>query len=439
MKNRVKLFIALLIAASTSFSQEVVTLEQAQAFAIAHNYEIQNAQVDELIMKKKVWEITAQGLPQVSASGQFQYFLDIPTTLVPAQTFNPSAPAGTFIGLKFGTDYNLNGTVQVSQLVFSGNYLVGLQAAKASTNLYGMLTDKKEIDVKADVAETFYTVLVLKENKKILDSTLATVQEMLDLTKKLVAEEVMVRSNAVQLELSVLQMQNAITQVESQIILAGNLLKFQMGMEITKDIEVVGELVNVSDEVSTSFEPSQNIDYQILSVQKELNLLNVKNKQANYLPSVSTFLTHQQVAQRNETDFFNGDKPWFPTTIWGVQLSIPIFSSGMRMSQVSQAKLELEKSENSLAQLDEALKLQISQALTNYKLAKASVELKLKAIDAARLVFNDNRILYNEGALSSLELTQSQNQLLMQQTEYTNAYFELIKAKIALEKLMNKL
>ncbi|MCB9196322.1 MAG: TolC family protein, partial [Flavobacteriales bacterium] len=281
--------------------------------------------------------------------------------------------------------------------------------------------------------------LVLKENKKILDSTLATVQEMLDLTKKLVAEEVMVRSNAVQLELSVLQMQNAITQVESQIILAGNLLKFQMGMEITKDIEVVGELVNVSDEVSTSFEPSQNIDYQILSVQKELNLLNVKNKQANYLPSVSTFLTHQQVAQRNETDFFNGDKPWFPTTIWGVQLSIPIFSSGMRMSQVSQAKLELEKSENSLAQLDEALKLQISQALTNYKLAKASVELKLKAIDAARLVFNDNRILYNEGALSSLELTQSQNQLLMQQTEYTNAYFELIKAKIALEKLMNKL
>lgn len=434
-----KLFVGLFLASVSVVAQETITLEKAQEFALSHNYEIQNAQVDELIMKKKVWEITAQGLPQASASGQFQNYIDIPTQLVPAQTFNPSAPEGEFIGLKFGTDYNVNGTVQVSQIVFNGNYLVGLQAAKASRSMYSLLTDKKEIDVKADVTETFYTVLVLKENKSILDSTLFTVQEMLELTQKLVEEEVMIRSNAVQLELSVLQMQNAISQVTSQIKLAENLLKFQMGMEINTPINVEGALNNMSEEVATTMDPAQNIDYQLLMAQKELNLLDVKNKKANYLPSVNAFWNHQQVAQRNETDFFNKDKPWFPTTIWGIQVSIPIFSSGMRMAQVSQAKLEVEKSENSLAQMDEALKLQMSQALTNYQLAKETVVLKEKSIEAASLVFEDNRILYNEGTLSSLELTQSQNQLLMQQTEYTNAYFELIKARIALEKLMNKL
>lgn len=434
-----KLFVGLFLASVSVVAQETITLEKAQEFALSHNYEIQNAQVDELIMKKKVWEITAQGLPQASASGQFQNYIDIPTQLVPAQTFNPSAPEGEFIGLKFGTDYNVNGTVQVSQIVFNGNYLVGLQAAKASRSMYSLLTDKKEIDVKADVTETFYTVLVLKENKSILDSTLFTVQEMLELTQKLVEEEVMIRSNAVQLELSVLQMQNAISQVTSQIKLAENLLKFQMGMEINTPINVEGALNNMSEEVATTMDPAQNIDYQLLMAQKELNLLDVKNKKANYLPSVNAFWNHQQVAQRNETDFFNKDKPWFPTTIWGIQVSIPIFSSGMRMAQVSQAKLEVEKSENSLAQMDEALKLQMSQALTNYQLAKETVVLKEKSIEAASLVFEDNRILYNEGTLSSIELTQSQNQLLMQQTEYTNAYFELIKARIALEKLMNKL
>ena len=79
---------------SIHFGQESFTLEKAQNYALANNKEIFNAKLDQKIMEAKIWETTAQGLPQVNAEGTFQNFIDIPTQVLPANAFNPMAPAG---------------------------------------------------------------------------------------------------------------------------------------------------------------------------------------------------------------------------------------------------------------------------------------------------------------------------------------------------------
>lgn len=420
------------------FAQNSFDLESAKQYALEHNQDFQNARLDELIMKKKVWETTATGLPQVSAEGQFQNYLDIPTQVLPANAFNPMAPADELVGVKFGTDYNVTASLSVSQLVFSGNYIVGLQAVKASTEMYSVLTEKKSIEIKANVTEAYFTILVLRENLSILEETLETMSNLLASTQKLVDAKVMVATNASQLELSVLQVKNGISQVNAQVSMAEDLLKYHMGMPLSNEIEVEGSLsLNKEDEM-VQVSPTQNIDYEILERQLELNELSLKNTKANYLPTLGAFLTHQQVAQRNEFNFFD-DEPWYPTTIWGLKLSVPIFSSGQRAAQVSQAKIEVEKTHNQLTTVEQGLQLQINQAITNYKLALETLALKEKSIEVAQQVFDDNQILYQEGAVSSIELTQSQSQLLQTQTEYTNALYELVKAKVALDKLANKL
>lgn len=439
MKQMKIIILAALIGLTVqNVAQNSFSLDAAKQYALEHNKDFQNARLDELIMKKKVWETTAQGLPQVSAEGKFQNYVDIPTQVLPANAFNPAAPADQLVGVKFGTDYNVNGSISVSQLVFSGNYIVGLQAVKASTELYSVLSEKKAIDIKANVTEAYYTVLVLKENRGILDETLLTMQELLSSTQKLVDEKVMVATNAKQLELSVLQVQNGIAQIDAQISMAKDLLKYQMGMPLNNTIEVEGTL-DIANEEAMQVSPNQNIDYILLENQLDLNELSLKNTKANYLPTLAAFLTHQQVAQRNEFNFFDGEQPWYPTTIWGLQLSVPIFSSGQKAAQVSQAKIEVEKTQNQLEFVEQGLQLQINQATTNYTLAQQTLELKRKSIEVAQQVFDDNQILYKEGVVSSIELTQSQSQLLQTQTEYTNALYELVKAKVALDKLANKL
>jgi outer membrane protein TolC len=430
-----KIILMFLCSAMLGYGQQSFDLASAQAYALEHNMDVNTAKLDERIIEAKIWETTAAGLPQVSAKGEFMNYIDIPTSVLPANAFNPMAPEGELVGLQFGTKYSTTGSVSVSQLIFSGNYLVGLQAVKASSQIYSQMTQKNEIDVKFNVAEAYYTVLILEKNKSILDSTLISMDELLTLTKKLVAEEVMVRTNAYQLELSVLQMQNAIQSISSQQELAKNLLKFQMGFPQEETIEVVGDIDNVSNSDAGAVSVESNIDYKILNTQLSLNELSLKNTKANYLPNLAAFFNFQKQALRNEFDFFEGGKEWYPTTLWGLTLNIPIFSSGERMAQVKQATLEVEKSELSITQFSEALKMQIFQATTNYELAQNKLALQIRSKEFAQKVLDDTQILYKEGTANSIELTQAQSQLLTEQTNYTNAMFELIKAKLALEKL----
>jgi len=441
MKNNFYAILFLLLVKS-SFSQQNFTLKQAQDYALEHNQEVLNADLDLQIAEKKVWETTASGLPQISAKGELQNFIDIPTTVLPANAFNPLAPADELVGVKFGTDYNVTGTLQVSQLLFSGNYLVGLQAAKTYTSLSKQMKDKSEQEVKSSVANAYYTVLVLQENVITLDSTLLKMKELLNTTQILVDNKVMESTNASQLQLSVLQVENGITKVKSQLEVAYSLLKMEMGMDLTTAItladtysDITNNAVNYADE---KFSSANNIDYQLLETQLKLNELSLKNTKANYLPSLAAFLSHQQVAMRNDFDFFDGDKDWFPTTVWGLTLNIPIFSSGQRASQVSQAKLEVQKTENTIAQLDKGLQLQYIQFSSQYNSAKDAFETQKRAVEVAKEILNSTEIKYKEGVVSSMELTQVQNQLLQAQTDLTNAGFELIKAKLDLDKLFNK-
>jgi outer membrane protein TolC len=112
------------------YAQEAYTLKQAIAFAIENAYSAKNAKSDVVAAKKKVNETTSIGLPQISAEGNFQNFIDIPTQVMPANAFNPLADPSLLIPVQFGTKYNTSATITASQLLFDGSYIVGLQAAK---------------------------------------------------------------------------------------------------------------------------------------------------------------------------------------------------------------------------------------------------------------------------------------------------------------------
>ncbi len=265
MKKLLLIFIPLLI--NTVYGQKSYTLAEAKKYALEHSEDVKNAKLDLQIAEKKIWETTANGLPQVSAKLDFQNFIDIPTTVIPASTFNPMAPAGEVSELKMGTEYNVNGSLQVSQLLFSGNYLVGLQASKAYSNTSKQMVEKQEIEVQHLVAEAYYTVLLLKKNKSTLDSTLLNIEKLYSDTKILVDEKVIEATSALQLELSVMQIKNTGKQIDNQISVAKNLLKFQMGLPVSENITLTEELSSFLENqeplIDGSLNASNNIDYKL--------------------------------------------------------------------------------------------------------------------------------------------------------------------------------
>ena len=145
----------------STIGQESYSLKQAKEYAIQNSTQVKNSLLDVEIAQQKIKETTATGLPQISGTVAFQNFLDVPTSLIPASSFDPAAPVDLLIPVKFGTDFNLNGTLQVSQLIFSGNYLVGLQASRTYKDISIQMVEKSELEIKAAVSEAYFTVVVL--------------------------------------------------------------------------------------------------------------------------------------------------------------------------------------------------------------------------------------------------------------------------------------
>jgi outer membrane protein len=438
-----KFILLIFISISLSgWSQKMITLEEAQSMALENNNAIKNARLDLDIAKQKIWETTAIGLPQINAEGGFQNFLELPTTVLPANAFNPMAPEDELIGIQFGTDYNVTGNITLTQLIFDGRYFVGLQASRAVSDLYKKSIKKSELDAKKSVAQAYYTIVVTQATLKTLEASYTELEKIYASTKKIADAGLLEQTDADQLSITLRSVENNLTSIKNQIEVAENLLKLEMGLELTDSIEVNQSLdyfiADAKVLAQNNFNSSANINYQLVEQQLILSRLNVKNEKAFAMPSLAGFITHQQQAMRNDFSFFESGQPWYPSTFWGLRLTIPIFSSGMRLSKINQSKLEVKKLENSLYQLDNALKIQYQQTVSNFELALTTLENEQQNVAVTEKIMRNMNIKFQERMVSSIELSQAQTQYLNAQANYVNAAYKLINAKLELNYLLNK-
>lgn len=438
--KRVSLIIALSFLGSFVFAQESVSfsLQQAQEFAIENNYKNKKAILDIDIAKKKVWETTAAGLPQVNANAKLQKFLDIPVSLAPANSFNPAAPADELIELQFGLDYSNSIGITASQLIFDGSYIVGLQAAKTYKNLSISNQIKTEIELNEAVKQAYFTVLVAEENTAVLTKSKKAVNDILNETSALYKEGLVDEESVDQLTLTVNELSTAVGIAEGQVRFARKLLKLQIGMDIankitlTEGLEVfVAEVQTVTEEKELNVE--NHVDYNLVETNMRLMKLNLRKEKYSFLPSINVFLSHEQQNMNNKFDVFNGGK-WYPMTVLGAQLTLPILTSGSRISKMSQAKIEYEKSEISAKEVEQGLLYQTQVAQSNYETNHETYVNQKANMALAKKIYDKTVLKYKEGVSSSLDLSQTQNQYLTAEGKYIKSLLDLLTSKSELQK-----
>lgn len=445
-KIRIKLFVLLSILSVNGLKAQTedrkFSLEQAIEYAYKNSYNIQSAQLDINIAKKKVRETTATGFPQISSSLKYTNFIDLATQLIPAEFFG--GDAGTFQEIQFGTKNNVNFDITASQLVFSGEYIVGLQASKAYLNLSKYQLAKSKIELKEQVANAYYIVLIALENKNILDSTLRNINKILFETQEIFKEGFVEDTDVDQLKINVSDLETNIANLNHQIDVSYKFLNFLMGMNLEQNIVLTDNLQTLLEKtdsgilLKSNFDFSSNIDYHILLNQKNIAQLSYKREKSAYLPTISAFLSRQENAMRNKFNFFESDEKWFPTTLGGVQISIPIFNSGVKHFKVQQAKLQLKKLNIAEIQLSESLKLEIQKSRINFNNAFLTHKNKKDNLKLAEKIYHKTTIKYKEGISSSLDLTQSYNQYLNSESQYISSILNLLKTRTALEKILTK-
>lgn len=435
------LLLSTIVLSGHVFAQQSFSLLEAQNYALSNNPAAKIAELKITSAEEKIKETRAIGLPQVSASGEFNHFIDLPTQLIPAQFFNPMAGANDFIGVRFGTDFSVTGGLQVSQLLFDGSYLVGLQAAKMYPVLSQKEQEKVKQDIKANVAQSYYMVAIANKNISFLDDMMESTEKLKSYLNILAEKGMMDSAQIDQIDLNLKKFESQRRKAVLDQNLALKSLKVSMGIDISTVITISDDLDNIISSITAyplneEYAVESNINIDLLNTSKELQALNLKNKKAAYLPQLAAFFSHNQQAMRNEFNFF-ADEEWFPTSVWGVKLSIPIFSSGMRKSQVAQQEIELKILDAQIEQASQGITLEFEAAKSEFIGAKEIYDAEKAAYDIALKIKKRSDILYQKKMASMLEVAQADLQLEQSRSTLIQAMYALVNAKVKLDKINN--
>jgi outer membrane protein TolC len=441
--KKIVIVIGLGMAALGSFAQAKdsaaysFSLQQAIDYAMQHQVNVQNAALDEAIAHQRVNEIMGAGLPQINSSFDFKDFLELPTSFIPAEFFG--GPPGTFAAIKFGTQYQATAGLDASQLIFSGDYFLGLKASKVFVELSQRNTQRTKIETASAVSKAYYTVLINNERMKLMDANIARLKKSLDDTKALNENGFVEKIDYDRLSVAYNNTLAEKEKIERLLALGSYLLKYQMGMEINAALTLTDKIEDVKFDPLTNvtaqkFDYEKRVEYNLLDVQYRLAKLDVKRQRFSYLPTAAAYGSLSGSSQSNKFDVWDTQKPWYPTALIGAKFTMPIFTGLSRNARNQQAKLSLMKADNNLQMIRQAIDLELASSTASLQNAASSLDIQKKNIATAEDVYRVAKIKFEQGIGSNLEMITAETALKESQTNYFNALFDAIISKIDFDK-----
>ncbi|MGV3637891.1 MAG: TolC family protein [Flavobacteriales bacterium] len=417
-----------------------LSLQQALDMAAKQSYAVQASELEAEKSKAKVKEITAIGLPQINGEVQLQNFIDVPTQLIP-NFFSPGQ-GPEFIAAQFGLPWNASAGVTLSQLIFDGSYIIGLRATRAVAQQSQQELEKAAADARNQAAKAYFGVLSAEEGVRLAGDGIPLLEKSLKEVQAMQDAGFMEATDVDRLTIQLEQAKALQRSFQQQADVARMMLNLTLGLPqgtpvtLTDRIDAILNDPNETALSETGLETAGHIEMQVAENIVLLSDLQRKNERSKALPSLGGFLSHQQVW--NGPDFDPGGAyPFYPTTLWGLKLTVPIFSSTSRIQKVKQASLALKQAEVNRTATTERLKVMAEQSRTQARTAYDNFKTQERSLALAKNIFDRTTVKFTEGAAASFELTQEQGNYLLAQQTYIQRVVELLMARADLRKALD--
>lgn len=440
--NYFSLLLLGLLLAATAQAQTGFTVDEAVKYALENSNISKNASLDEQSARAKVREITTIGFPQINASYNISNNYIIQRVIIPDGTAFGGPPGP--LALEFQPQYGGQAVLSVNQLIFDGSYIVGLQAAQTYRELAVRSSDITRTQLVYNVKSAYYNVLIAQERLDLIKANLGRIDSSLRELEALQANGFVEKLDVDRLRL---QRANLLTEHDNVARMSGlalALLKFQMNFPANQEIQLKDQLSQVmvnSDMVNTAATDYNKVpEYKLMLVQKRAAELELRNVRAGYLPSLGAQLTRGALAGSNNFDrVLDPGGDWFAFGAVGLSIQVPIFDSFNKRFQAQQKKINVLKVENGLQDMKRSIDLQAEQAATNLRYAVETVDNQQKNLELSREVLEVSRKKYAAGVGSNIEVITAETDYRAAQTNYYNAVYSLLLAKLDLQKAKGEL
>jgi outer membrane protein len=410
------------------------SLQQAIEHSIQYNYTAINSGRDIEAAKKKKWETTTIGLPQISGSVNYQNNFKLQQNLITVGG-NPTI-------LTFG-DYNtMDAKLTLNQLIFDGSYLVGLQASKVYLQLFENSKKKTDAEISEMVTQSYGNVLLAEESIKVLQRNMAILQKNFNDAHQFYKSGLGEQETEEQIAITLATVKSSLNNVTRLREIALKMLKINLGIEINDQLTLTDNLESLTQAnlamalESSEYNINNTVDYQIVSNMTEQKRLLLKLEKSKALPSLSANVNFGTNAFASNFNFLNPDQRWYNYSGLGVGLNVPIFSSLGRSARTQQAKIAFEQAQTTQTETEQKLKLQFEKTKSDLEYSIEEYTAAKSNLNLAERIEKKQQTKFTEGLSTSFELSEAQRQLYATQQSFLQSMVEVINKRAALEKIL---
>ena len=416
------------------------SLSQALDYAAKNSAKVKNALLDYKIQEQSNRATTSQALPQISASGGFTDYFQIPVSVVP----------GTFVGqpqlklvpFAFATQYSANAGVSLRQVLFDGQVFVGLQARQVALDYYHQSQELTEQTLRENIYKVYYQLSISRIQVALIDANIARAQELLHNTTEMFKNGFSERLDVDKATVQLINLQSEKIQTLYNIDNGYLGLKVLMGMPIRDSIVLTDSLTYEmvrEGALDGEYKYTDRKDYQVLETNRKLNEFDIKRYQKQYIPTLALVANYTQTGYGLDLSDIYGGKYWFPSSYVGLNISIPIFDGFYKSANINQARLKLEQTNNNIDALKISIDNDVKTAQLKFNAALASLDYEKKNMDLAESVYLQTRKKYENGLGSNTEITSAQTDLIQAQNNYFTALYNAISAKVDYQTAIGKI
>lgn len=458
--HRFSILLVLITLCSVMLSaQRNLSLEEAIRLGMDTNIQFKQNEIDKAKAESRIKELRASGLPQVSGSIGYQYYVIVPQQ--PVEDFiSPSVfgilegtgllPVGTYSGdpdifeFSFFMPHNVNVGIDANWLIFDGSYLVALEAARVFRDLTEHNLEVSKQQVKNNITKAYLNVLLTDINKLALQNNISSLEKLRFETFEIYKAGFVEHLDIDRLDLSLMNLRTELEKLHNVTNLAENLLKLQIGIPVsdtiilTEDIDMIVnkmklEKVDMSEELNFDNLP----DYKQIEYGIQMQELDVKRIERSKLPTVSAFVSGTETLSRE--NLFDSDQAgWLPSLGVGFGVNVPIYDAGRRNAQIELSRLNIEETELKKSQFIDAKLMEVANAKLEFQNAKSTLANAEKVLEITNSIYEKTLIKYKEGVGSSLEVNQAESEVYSAQATFINAIYSLVNANTNLDISLGK-
>ena len=435
-----------LFSVSATIGQEAtpLSLKMCMDYAINHNVSIKNSKIDVLIQQAQNNQTLSAAYPHISGKMEVDDFLAPQKQFVDASSFSPSVPKGTITPISFSLNYASTIGVSASQLIFDGSVFVAVKARNTIMELARQNGAVSEENIRYNIYKAYNALVIAYRQFGIVKSSLTYARS---LEHDVIVTHQTGFAEKIDEERTSVQVNNLASdsiRIANLLTVSEQMLKYQIGMDINATIILTDTVLEQRKEDAFSLlNMDKNYDrvpeYNLLKTALKLNEFNLERYKLSAIPTVAAFgAMGYNYGSNKFGDVFKFNDYAFNSTI-GLQITVPIFNGFMRANQITEAKLNIEKTNNNIDFLKQSLDFQSAVSKTNLKNSIIQVQSQRRNMDLANDVLDLAQKKYKAGVGSNLEVTQAQTDLLRAQNNYFSALLDIINAEADLKKALGLL